>query len=286
MDDLIETSDRVPTERPAQTTDVGELVEKVRVRDPLAASRPEQHHAHSDEARSNDEIQPCLSVVMPVYNEAATVADMIKTVLNQRPVQQLVIVDDASTDGTGEAIGRIIGNDPRVKLLSHSKNCGKGAALRTGFAHATSPIVIVQDADAEYDPSEYYLVLNPILSGKADVVFGSRFLGAGSRRVLYYWHSVGNKVLTTLSNMATNLNLSDMETCYKVFRREVLEKIDIQEDRFGFEPEMTAKISKLKLRVFEVAISYNGRTYAEGKKVDWRDGMHALWCVFKYNFLA
>jgi glycosyltransferase involved in cell wall biosynthesis len=241
---------------------------------------------HSREASCNNEIQPCLSVVMPVYNESATVADMIKTVLNQRPVQELVIVDDASNDGTGNVLEQVAGDNPRVKVLSHSKNLGKGAALRTGFAHVSSPIVIVQDADAEYDPAEYYLVLNPILTGKADVVFGSRFLGAGARRVLYYWHSVGNRILTTLSNMATNLNLSDMETCYKVFRREVLQKIDIQENRFGFEPEITAKVSKLKIRIFEVPISYNGRTYAEGKKIGWRDGVHALWCVLKYNFLA
>lgn len=287
MDDLIKTGERSPNEQHSLLPSVGdESAEEARGYTPTLPARPEQRYRHRDEPTCNDEIEPCLSVVMPVYNESATVAGMIKTVLNQRPVQQLVIVDDASKDGTWEVLQRIAGDDPRLKLLSHSKNSGKGAALRTGFAHVTSPIVIVQDADAEYDPSEYYLVLNPILNGKADVVFGSRFLGAGSRRVLYYWHSVGNKILTTLSNMATNLNLSDMETCYKVFRREVVQQIAIQEDRFGFEPEITAKISRLNLRIFEVAISYNGRTYAEGKKIGWRDGMHALWCVFKYNFLT
>jgi glycosyltransferase involved in cell wall biosynthesis len=238
-----------------------------------------------NEARSNAEITPCLSVVMPVYNEAATVTHIIQTVLAQRPVQELVVVDDASTDGTATVLKQVAASDPRVRLLIHDHNQGKGAALRTGFSHATAPIVIVQDADLEYDPTEYYLVLNPILAGKADVVFGSRFLGGGSRRVLYYWHSVGNRLLTTLSNMATNLNLSDMETCYKMFRREVLQRIRVDEDRFGFEPEVVAKVAQLGVRVYEVAISYYGRTYAEGKKIGWRDGVRALWCIVKYNFL-
>ena len=174
--------------------------------------------------------------------------------------------------------------DKRLRLIRHEKNRGKGAALRTGFGHATSPVVIIQDADFEYNPGEYYLVLGPILSGKADVVYGSRFIGAGAHRVLYYWHSVGNKFLTTLSNMATNLNLTDMETCYKTFRREVLEELVLEEDRFGFEPEITAKVSKLKARVYEVAISYHGRTYEEGKKINWKDGLSALRCILKYNF--
>ncbi len=238
------------------------------------------------EIKSNADIEPCLSVVMPVFNEAATVADVIKIVLAQRPVQQLVIVDDASSDGTWEKLQPLAQNEPRIKLVRHEANQGKGAALRTGFAQAMAPIVIIQDADLEYDPTEYHRLLAPILSGKADVVFGSRFLGSPSgHRVLYYWHSVGNKSLTTLSNMATGVNLTDMEVCYKTFRREIIQKIKIEEDRFGFEPEITAKVARLKARIYEVAISYSGRTYAEGKKIGWRDGIHALWCIFKYNFL-
>jgi len=240
-----------------------------------------------NEARSNTEIAPCLSVVMPVFNEATTVADIVKVVLAQRPVQQLVIVDDASVDGTAEVLKALASGDPRVKLVQHKQNQGKGAALRTGFTHATAPIVIVQDADLEYDPAEYFRVLNPILIGKADVVFGSRLLGGGgAHRVLYFWHALGNRALTTFSNMATNLNLTDMETCYKVFRREVLQRITLREDRFGFEPEITAKVARLKVRVYEVAISYHGRTYAEGKKISWRDGVRALWCIVKYSFLS
>jgi glycosyltransferase involved in cell wall biosynthesis len=239
-----------------------------------------------NEIKSNADIEPCLAVVMPVYNEAATVAGVIKTVLAQRPVQQLVIVDDASSDGTWDKLQPLAQTEPRIKLVRHEVNQGKGAALRTGLAHATSPVVIIQDADLEYDPSEYFRLLTPILSGKADVVFGSRFLGSPSgHRVLYYWHSVGNKILTTFSNMATGVNLTDMEVCYKTFRREIIQKIKIEEDRFGFEPEITAKVARLKVRIFEVAISYSGRTYAEGKKIGWRDGFHALWCIFKYNFL-
>jgi glycosyltransferase involved in cell wall biosynthesis len=237
------------------------------------------------EIKSNADIEPCLSVVMPVFNEAATVGEVIKTVLAQRPVQQLIIVDDCSKDGTWEKLQPLAQNEPRIKLVRHEINQGKGAALRTGITHTTSAIVIIQDADLEYDPSEYFRLLTPILSGKADVVFGSRFIGSDAHRVLYYWHSVGNKVLTTFSNMATGLNLTDMEVCYKTFRREIIQKIFIEENRFGFEPEITAKVARLKVRIYEVAISYNGRTYAEGKKIGWRDGFRALWCIFKYNFL-
>ena len=237
------------------------------------------------EIKSNADIEPCLSVVMPVFNEAATVAEVVKTVLAQRPVQQLVIVDDCSNDGTWGKMQPLAQDEPRIKLLRHEFNLGKGAALRTGFAHATSPIIIVQDADLEYDPAEYFRLLAPVLSGKADVVFGSRFLGAGAHRVLYYWHSVGNNILTTFSNMAANLNMTDMEACYKVFRREIIQKIKIEENRFGFEPEIVAKMARMKVRIYEVAIAYHGRTYAEGKKITWRDGVHAVWCIFKYNFL-
>jgi len=237
------------------------------------------------EIRSNADIEPCLSVVVPVFNEAETIATVIKNVLAQRPVQQLIIVDDCSTDGTWDRLQPLAQSEPRIQLHRHPYNQGKGAALRTGFSKATSPFVIVQDADQEYDPEEYYRLLKPVLSGKADVVFGSRFLSADAHRVLFYWHSVGNNVLTTLSNMATGLNLTDMEVCYKIFRREIIQGIKLEEDRFGFEPEITAKVAKLRVRIFEVAVSYNGRTYAEGKKIGWRDGVHALWCILKYNFL-
>jgi glycosyltransferase involved in cell wall biosynthesis len=234
---------------------------------------------------SNADIAPCLSVVMPVYNEAATVEAIIAAVLAQRPVQELLVVDDGSRDGTRAVLERLAPATPRLRLFLQESNQGKGAALRRGFREATAPYVIVQDADMEYDPAEYYLLLAPLLAGRADVVFGSRFKGALAQRVLYFWHSVGNKFLTFVSNMATDLNLSDMETCYKAFRREVIQKIRLEEDRFGFEPEVTAKVARLGVRIYEVAVSYYGRTYAEGKKIGWRDGLHALWCVVKYNFL-
>ncbi len=219
---------------------------------------------------------------MPVYNECSTVAQIATTVLAQRPVQELIIVDDASTDGTWEVLREIEAKDKRVKIVQHPVNQGKGAALRTGFNHATAPIVLIQDADLEYDPQEYFLLLGPILAGRADVVYGSRFLG-GPHRVLYFWHYVGNKVLTLFSNMVTNLNLTDMETCFKAFRREVLKGIRVEENRFGFEPEVTAKVGRMQLRIFEVPISYYGRTYAEGKKINWKDGISALRCILSYG---
>jgi glycosyltransferase involved in cell wall biosynthesis len=236
------------------------------------------------EIKSNADVAPCLTAVMPVYNEVATIHEVIQVVLAQRPVKQLVIVDDCSKDGTSDKLKLLAQNEPRIKLIQHEVNQGKGAALRTGIKHATSDIVIIQDADLEYDPEEYFRLLTPILTGRADVVFGSRFLGGvGAHRVLYFWHSIGNRFLTLCSNMATDLNLTDMETCYKTFRREVIQKIEIEENRFGFEPEITAKVAKIRARIYEVGISYSGRTYAEGKKIGWRDGFRALWCVGKYN---
>ena len=229
---------------------------------------------------------PCLAVVIPVYNEASTVANVVKTVLAQPLVRELIVVDDGSNDGTPAALEPLARADGRIKLFRHETNQGKGAALRTGFAQVTAPLVVVQDADLEYDPGEYSLVINPILAGKADVVFGSRFMGSSAHRVLYFWHSLGNRILTTFSNMATNLNLTDMEAGFKAFRREVIQKIRIQENRFGFEPEIVAKVSRLQVRIYEVAISYYGRTYAEGKKVGWQDGVSALRCIIKYNFFS
>jgi glycosyltransferase involved in cell wall biosynthesis len=235
------------------------------------------------DATSNEHIEPCLSVVMAVYNEAATVVQVLHTVLAQRPVQEVIVVDDSSNDGTWPKLQEFAGTNPRIRLMRHEKNMGKGAALRTGFKHAAAPIVIIQDADLEYDPREYFLLVNPIRTGRADVVYGSRFGSAGAHRVLYYWHSVGNKFLTTLSNMGTNLNLTDMEVCYKAFRREVIQQITLEECRFGFEPEITAKVARLGVRVFEVPVSYYGRTYQEGKKISWKDGFSALRCILKYN---
>jgi glycosyltransferase involved in cell wall biosynthesis len=227
------------------------------------------------------EAVPCLSVVMPSYNEAATLETVIRQVLASPYVQELIVVDDGSTDETVAIVGGIA--DPRIRLFVQPINLGKGAALRRGFQEATAPYVIVQDADLEYDPEEYSTVLGPLLAGDADVVYGSRFLSGQPHRVLYYWHSVGNRLLTTASNMFTNLNLTDMETCYKAFRREVIQSIVLEEDRFGIEPEITAKIAAAGWRIYEVGISYSGRTYSEGKKIGWRDGVRAMYGVVRYS---
>jgi len=225
----------------------------------------------------------CLGVVIPVYNEERTLHLIISKVLARPEVAELVIVNDCSTDGTWNVMQELAKKDTRIRIFTHDVNQGKGAALRTGFQHIKSEIIIIQDADLEYDPDEYPRLLQPILNGKADVVFGSRFLGSGMHRVLYYWHFLGNQFLTSLSNMFTNLNLTDMETCYKVFRKEVLKKIKVEENRFGFEPEITAKLAKMKISIYEVSISYYGRTYEEGKKIGWKDGVHAILCIVKYN---
>jgi glycosyltransferase involved in cell wall biosynthesis len=226
----------------------------------------------------------CLSVVMPCYNEERTVKAVVQRVLDSPYTAELVIVDDGSTDSTLD-VARAI-TDPRVRVIAQGVNRGKGAAVRRGFAEVRSPFVIVQDADLEYDPVDYRYVLQPLIDDLADVVYGSRFLAGRPHRVLYFWHSVGNRLLTTLSNMFTDLNLSDMETGYKAFRREVIQSFEIEENRFGFEPEITAKVSRGGWRVYEVGISYAGRTYAEGKKVGWRDGVRAFYCIVRYSGLG
>lgn len=227
-----------------------------------------------------------LSVIIPCYNELGTVSQVVQAV-KASPIQNLeiIIVDDGSVDGTRNLLQTMIA--PQVdQVIYHPRNRGKGAALRTGFAVATGDIVVVQDADLEYDPQEFPDLIAPILAGKADVVFGSRFAGGRPHRVVYYWHMVGNKFLTTLSNMLTNINLTDMETCYKAFRREVIQAIQIKENRFGFEPEITAKVAKMGCRIYEVGISYYGRTYQEGKKIGWRDGFWAILCILRYNLFS
>ena len=223
----------------------------------------------------------CLSVVMPCFNEGATVLVIIDRVLASEYVTELVVVDDGSTDGTPDLVASV--TDPRIRLIRQPENLGKGAALRRGFAEVTGPYVIVQDADLEYDPTEYGRLLQPLLDGLADVVYGSRFLSSGPHRVLYYWHSVGNRMLTTASNMLSGLNLTDMETCYKAFRVEVVRSLDLQEDRFGIEPEITAKVARAGWRVYEIGITYAGRTYEEGKKIGWRDGLRAIYAIVRYS---
>jgi glycosyltransferase involved in cell wall biosynthesis len=218
---------------------------------------------------------------MPCFNEIGTVEQVVDAVLASPYTQELVIVDDGSTDGTRELLEKI--DHPRVRVLLQPRNQGKGAALRRGFAEARAPFVVVQDADLEYDPGEFGDLVAPLLSNKADVVYGSRFLGGRPHRVLYFWHSIGNRILTTASNAFTNLNLTDMETCYKAFRREVLDSFTLEEDRFGIEPEITAKVAAGRWRVYEIGISYSGRTYEEGKKIGWRDGVRALYCITRYS---
>jgi glycosyltransferase involved in cell wall biosynthesis len=225
-----------------------------------------------------------LSVVIPCFNEAATIESIIAAVRGSPyALKEIIVVDDCSTDGTQEILEKLKARGWIDHLVRHEVNQGKGAALRTGFRKATGDIVIVQDADLEYDPREYPKLVKPILDGKADVVYGSRFMGEQPHRVLYFWHRVGNGFLTLLSNMLTNLNLTDMETCYKVFKRNVIQSIEIEEDRFGFEPEITAKIAKTGCVIYEVGIPYYGRTYEEGKKIGWKDGFRAIYCVLKYN---
>jgi glycosyltransferase involved in cell wall biosynthesis len=224
-----------------------------------------------------------LSVVMPVYNEQATLQEVIARVLALPLDIELICIDDGSQDGSREILSNLQAGHPQIRVLLQPHNTGKGAALRRGIQESTGDFVIIQDADLEYDPADYSLLLRPLIEGKADVVYGSRFLGSGPHRVLYFWHSVGNWILTLISNALTNMNMSDMETCYKVFRREIIQSIPIEEDRFGFEPEITVKIAKRRLRVYEVGISYWGRTYEEGKKIGWKDGFRALWCLLKFS---
>jgi glycosyltransferase involved in cell wall biosynthesis len=224
-----------------------------------------------------------LSVVMPVYNEQGTLREVISRVLAVPLELELICVDDGSRDGSREILSDLQTAHPQIRVLLQPRNMGKGAALRRGIQESAGDYIIIQDADLEYDPSDYPALLHPLLEGKADVVYGSRFQGSGPHRVLYFWHSVANWILTLISNALTNMNLTDMETCYKVFRREILQSIPIEENRFGFEPEITVKIAKRRLRVYEVGISYWGRTYEEGKKIGWKDGIRALWCLLKYT---
>lgn len=229
-----------------------------------------------------------LSIVIPVYNEKKYIREIVKQVreVNLPGIEkEIIIVDDYSTDGTRDILQNVLIKEV-AQVVYHEENMGKGAALRTGFQYASGDVVIIQDADLEYDPAEYGKLLKPILDGKADAVYGSRFVGSEPHRVLFFWHYLGNKLLTLLSNMFTNLNLTDMETCYKMFRREVLDSIQIEQNRFGFEPEITAKLARGNWRIYEIGISYSGRNYAEGKKINWQDGVQALWCILKYNLFS
>ena len=230
-----------------------------------------------------------LSIVIPVYNEAKTLEAIVRRVAGVQLDgidKEIVLVNDCSADCSGQIADALARDIPGVRAFHHERNRGKGAALRTGFGQATGDVVLVQDADLEYDPDEYPVLLNPILKGKADVVYGSRFMGGFPHRVVYFWHMVGNRLITLFSNMMTDLNLTDVETCYKAFRREVLREIELREDRFGFEIEITAKVAAQRCRIYEVGISYHGRTYEEGKKIGWKDGVRALWCILKYNLGA
>jgi glycosyltransferase involved in cell wall biosynthesis len=224
-----------------------------------------------------------VSIVIPVYNEAPTLRPAVERVFASPLQLEVLCVDDGSNDGSTEILVDLQRKYPRLRIFQQPRNLGKGAALRRGIEQATGDFVIIQDADLEYDPADYPFLLEPLIQGKADVVYGSRFQGSRPHRVLYFWHSVANFLLTLLSNCLTNINLSDMETCYKAFRRDVIQSITIEEDRFGFEPEITVKVAKRRLRIFEVGISYSGRTYLEGKKIRWTDGVHALWCLIKYS---